>query len=142
MTVLNRLRDVAVVRKDNRSDWVLFGAMIAATDPVAVLATFRQLGVGERATVERRVQQVRCEVSRARRRLLWLNPLHPTYLWLEGRIFRDPRCRAGQRHRALGRVRGPLRGRSRVAAPGPARGRSRYPPRGGRSPRDRPAPVR
>ncbi len=27
---------------------LLFGAMIAATDPVAVLATFRQLGVGER----------------------------------------------------------------------------------------------
>ena len=30
---------------------LLFGAMIAATDPVAVLATFRHLGVNERLTV-------------------------------------------------------------------------------------------
>lgn len=29
----------------------------------------------------------------ARRALMWANPLHATYLWLEGRIFRDPRCR-------------------------------------------------
>jgi UDP-glucose:(heptosyl)LPS alpha-1,3-glucosyltransferase len=29
----------------------------------------------------------------ARRALMRANPLHATYLWLEGRIFRDPRCR-------------------------------------------------
>lgn len=29
----------------------------------------------------------------AQRALMWTNPLHATYLWLEGRIFRDPRCR-------------------------------------------------
>ncbi len=29
----------------------------------------------------------------ARRALVRANPLHATYLWLEGRIFRDPRCR-------------------------------------------------
>ncbi len=29
----------------------------------------------------------------ARRALLRANPLHATYLWLEGRIFRDPGCR-------------------------------------------------
>ncbi len=29
----------------------------------------------------------------ARRALVWANPLHAAYLWLEGRIFRDPRCR-------------------------------------------------
>ncbi len=29
----------------------------------------------------------------ARRALLRANPLHATYLWLEGRNFRDPRCR-------------------------------------------------
>ena len=28
-----------------------------------------------------------------RRALVEANPLHATYLWLEGRIFRDPRCR-------------------------------------------------
>jgi UDP-glucose:(heptosyl)LPS alpha-1,3-glucosyltransferase len=28
-----------------------------------------------------------------RRALLRANPLHSSYLWLEGRIFRDPRCR-------------------------------------------------
>ena len=29
----------------------------------------------------------------ARRALMRVNPLHATHLWLEGRIFRDPRCR-------------------------------------------------
>ncbi len=32
-------------------------------------------------------------IAPARRALMRANPLHATYLWLEGRIFRDPCCR-------------------------------------------------